>query len=227
MKSVVFALVLLVVLVNPVFAEENSYYIEVKMRSTNNDSEPDDFSTSKQWFTADKILIQQTAVQSLLVLMDKQEAYVLDHKKKNYMPMPISHLQMMNTLTAGNNEFFSEINISRTDQTKKIIKWNCYKVILKGKDFDGIAWMTDDIGIDREEISEMSKNMSSLALLTNLLQTSKEVTGFPVSIKAEMKIMNMQTITELQLVKFEKQDLPADFYKIPDNYKKVKSPFKN
>jgi len=195
--------------------------------------------TSKQWFAGDK-LRSDDGDESVLMLLDKDSIYTIDHKKKTYFAFQASTLGMPANAEADGeqvpemlssmmgNMFKMEVSIEPTSETKKIGQWNCTKynqtIKMMGVTTTTELWATEDVAIDKKLLDKfmasqfMSKpGMQDLA--AKMQKEAEKIKGFVVYSKSVTTMGNKRSETIDEVTEIKKQTAPQETWVVPAKYK--------
>lgn len=199
--------------------------------------------TSKQWFAGDKLRTDD-GNESVLMLLDKDTIYTIDHKKKTYSAIQASTLGM--PVDAGaegeqvpamvssmmGNMFKVEVSIEPTSETKKIGQWNCtkYNQTLKmmGVTTTTELWATEDVAIDKKLLDKLMTSQfmakSGMQNLASKMQKEAEkIKGCVVYSKSVTTMGNKRTETIDEVSEIKEQAAPQETWVVPAKYKMKKA----
>jgi hypothetical protein len=142
-----------------------------------------------------------------LYLSSEDKAYVINRSAKTYSP-----------LTNTTQETQTDVKITKTSETARILNYTCTKYVAevksdKGTSIQQIFWATKDIpGIDFKNLAKQRMGSSSQKMWY------AEIDGVPL--KVEMKIPQGNMVMEATEIK--KQPLPATAFAIPAGFTETK-----
>ncbi len=198
--------------------------------------------TSTQWFAGDK-LRSDNGNESVLMRLDKDSIYNIDHNKKTYFAFQASTLGMpveseaegeqVSAMVSSmmGNMFKMEVTIEPTSETKKIGKWNCtkYNQVIKmmGVTTTTELWATEDISIDKKLLDKFmaSQFMSKAGMQDMAAKMQKEVEkikGCVVYSKTVTTMGNKRTETIDEVTEIKEQTAPQETWVVPAKYKMKK-----
>jgi len=202
------------------------------------------------WITKDKIRSDDPEM-SLILRLDKNKMYMLNHAQKTYteMPMDISSTIDSKMQEAMDEEEMSEeeranamsmmkgmtqmkVTITPTSEKKKIGNWNCQKynqelVMMMGP-MSSEIWATEDLKMDYDLYNTymaamMGKGGMFGDFMSQIVAEMKKVKGIPVLTTTTMNMMGASVKSAQELMEFKEGNAPAGYFDIPAGYKKTES----
>jgi len=148
-------------------------------------------------------------------MMDKKSADMSAEDKEGFKQMMGKMMQM-------------DIKVTKTNEKKKIGKWNCQKYIQTmnlgvGKMTSEI-WATEDIKIDMDLYTKFSAGMMAKMPgisqnMGKIMEELKKIKGVHVLTEQTMNMMGQDMKSSNQLLEFKNAKAPAKVFKLPA-YKK-------
>ncbi|MBN2054787.1 hypothetical protein JW905_07685 [bacterium] len=198
----------------------------------------DDFNT--MWLSKEHALINQGGESSVLVNIGDNKMYIINHKEKNYAEMEMGDLSSMigeKEMSDKEKEQFNQLmasmmqlkaTVTKTDQTKKIEKWNStlYTVTTKMAmgATDSNIWASNEIKVDSELYLALTNAMlSKQPGFEEFMKEMMKIDGVPVLKESTTEVMGTKIKSTEKLVEFKDTNPPADTYMVPKDYKKSKS----
>ncbi len=199
--------------------------------------------TMMQWFGGDK-LRSNDGNESVLMRLDKDSIYTLDHKKQTYTAFQASTLGMSATSQAESeqvsamvssmmgNMFKMEVTIEPTSETKKIGQWNCTKynqtIKMMGVTTTSELWATEDVTIDKKLLDKFSATQfmakSGMQEIAGKMQKEAEkIKGCVVYSKSVTAMGNKRTETIDEVTEIKEMAAPQDTWVVPPKYKMKKA----
>ncbi|NLE01356.1 MAG: hypothetical protein GX640_15930 [Fibrobacter sp.] len=198
--------------------------------------------TSMQWFAGDK-LRSNDGNESVIMRLDKDSIYTLDHKKQTYYAFQASTLGVPANAQADGeqvpamvssmmgNMFKMEVTIEPTSETKKIGQWNCTKynqtVKMMGMTTTTELWATEDVTIDKKLLDKffatqfMTKpGMQDFA--GKMQKEAEKIKGCVVYSKSVTSMGNKRTETIDEVTEIKELTAPQDTWVVPAKYKMKK-----
>lgn len=201
------------------------------------------------WMTKDKARIDQGEDKSMIIRLDKNIMYSLDHTKMTYGEMPLGDISKI--ISEAISEEVSEeekektkemaefmkgftsammqmkATVTDTGEKKKIKGWNCRKYILKMKMPMGAStseiWATENIKINYELYRKISYAMTSKQPgFQEALKEMKKIKGIAVLTISSTDAMGSMVKTTEELLEIKEKSAPRGIYDIPKGYVKVK-----
>ena len=202
------------------------------------------------WMTQDKARINEGKNTSMIIRLDKNAMYIIDHTRKTYEEMPIGNMhkilrdaiakqaseekeaeemaEFMKGFTSAMTQM--EATVTDTGERKKIKGWNCQKYILKMKMPMGIStseiWATKDIKIDYEKYRKISTALiSKQPGFKSILKEIEKIKGFQVLNISSSRSMGANIKITHELLEIKEKSAPSGIYEIPRGYVKVRNSF--
>jgi len=183
---------------------------------------------------------------SVIVDPGKQVMYWLNHAEKTYSEMPLAMGDIIDKMVESASEdadeegkamaeqmgklagsmMQMEIKVTKTQETKKIEKWNCRKYIITVKMAMGGAtsesWATTDIKID-PELYWVTANafLSQQPGFEESFKEMKKIEGIVVYQETTSKAMGAEVKMIDKVVDIQEKAAPAGTFSVPSGYKKV------
>lgn len=196
------------------------------------------------WMGKDKARLDLFEDKSIIIRLDKNVMYTIDHAEMKYAEFPYSETgDIFSAAIAGSDLLDEEqaeaqemmkglaqmiqpkVSVKETGETQKIKNWKCKKYIMTMK-MMGITttsevWATEDIKIDYElymtlRLSMMPKTPG----LDEMLEEMKKIKGLIVLSTGTMSMMGTDVKTTQELIEVSKKSAPAGTYEVPEGYKK-------
>lgn len=202
--------------------------------------------TSISWMAKEKARMDMGDSASVIILVDKNIIYSIDHRAKTYFEMSLDILSdiskmMTEKVEAEGDEEEAKAakeimegmmgmmkisaKVQETDETKKIRDWNCKKyqmtMNLGMATVTSDIWATEDIKVDYEIYQKMSSaNMMQLPGFAEAVKEMKKVKGFTVLSTGNINVMGNTMATTTELIDVKEKQAPAGTFDIPKGYKK-------
>lgn len=144
----------------------------------------------------------------MLSVKDKKITYKIDRESKTYSVMSYDE---------SDSEKVSDVKITRTNETTKILNYPCTKYIaestVQGQPVQQIFWATTAIkGLDMKRLAQHGMGDNTQALFY------EKIDGIPL--KVELK--HQQFGMTMEAVAVERKSLPASDFSIPAGFKESK-----
>ena len=194
------------------------------------------------WITDDKIR-SDNEEESTIIRVDKGVTYMLNHREKTYMVIPMDMSKIMSsTLPEADKEELKqfqammqsmmkmEITITPTNEKEKIGKWNCKKYIQEMKTFMGPVtteiWATDQIRVNYDVYTKFSAAMFASmpgmqGLAESVAKEMQKVKGVAVKTKTTSTMMGQTFSSSTELLEAKEGKAPAGIFDLPSGYKKT------
>ncbi len=174
------------------------------------------------------------AESSIIVRLDLNKIYILDHSKKTYSEIDLP-VEIEKVLPAEAKQMMDVIKIKSSSireapEIQTIGGWLCQKFLVEVEismmemsiPMKMEIWASRDIGIDLSAHKEFYSAILSLNPFTkDLAEGFKKIEGYPVLAISSMKMMGTETKEREEVVSVEKKDAPAKTFKLPKGYEKI------
>ncbi len=197
------------------------------------------------WISSDKIRSDDKD-QSFIMLLDKNIFYIINHKEKSYMEMPMNMGDFMKrkmekegikeddmekymNMAPGMSKL--KVSVTPTGEQKKIGNWNCKKYIQKIETMMGPTtseiWATEDLKMDYELYNKFSsaflgQQPGAQQMSSEIAEEMKKIKGVPVLTTTTVEMMGTSMKSSQELVEFKEGTAPAGTFDLPKGYKKKK-----
>lgn len=194
-------------------------------------SQPPRDSIQTIWMSEDKLRSDDDK-HSVIVRLDKQTIYLIDHARKTYQVMPMDRGKMAaepmddeEDLDQGGRKI--QVRVTETRDMKKIDGWNCRKYLQKVVTMMGPmtseVWATEDIKTDYSLYARFSAAMLAMqpGLSENLGALSEEmkkIRGVPVLTTTTTRVMNSTMKSSQKLLEFKEGKAPKGTFDPPGGY---------
>jgi hypothetical protein len=179
------------------------------------------------WLGDNKLAMQMPSM-SLVVNMDDNLMYWINHESKNYVEMelpldldkyfPEQMRQMMKNV---------EVSVAPSGEKKKVGEWECegYDMSLNfmGMDMKQKMWTSTQVPFDWKDYAEklMPKLYEAMFQLGDeSLQELLKIEGFLIRQETTMAMMGNEIKSWQEVIEIEKKSAPAGTYGVPDGYTK-------
>ncbi len=191
-------------------------------------SQPAKDQITTVWMTSDKVRTDN-AEASVIMRLDKSTIYILQHKEKIYMELPL------NFAAAAANQTMPDMGVKLTvtpgAEKKKINTWNCQKYMMKmemggmGFSVENEIWATEEVKIDptlyaKFSSAAMGANPMLASILPKIVEEMKKIKGVHVLTVATMQMMGQTIKSNTELIEFKEGKAPEGIFELPAGYKK-------
>lgn len=205
-------------------------------------TQPAKDSIQNIWITKDCMRNDSTQT-SILIRLDQQRVYMIDHVKKTYSDLPLNFDKAYKEM--GGDKLSKEqqqamanmmqqmmkisITVTDTGEQKKINTWNCRKYIQKMGTAAGPVttelWATQDLKVDADLFAKYNAVMMSMQpglrdSMNQVLQETKKIKGVTVQTKTTSTMMGTTIKSSMETMEFKEGKAPATITAIPVGYKK-------
>jgi hypothetical protein len=245
--SVLFAFITLSII--PVMLHAD-FYIQQKRHTdafeVMGKTEPAKDEMSVMWMSGDRGRIDTGEDHSMIIRLDKNIMYGLDHTRMQYTEMPFGSLDdivshsLAQSGMSGEEQAEAqkvmkgfmgmmkiEAEVTETDEKKNIKGWNCRKYIMKTKmmGMGGTSeiWATEEIKINYDLYRSLGAAfLAKQPGAEKLFEEMKKIKGIPIMTVSTSSAMGTEVKSTEELIEAKEKSAPAGLYDIPEGYKKVK-----
>jgi hypothetical protein len=182
-------------------------------------------------WVGDDRAVRSNGSTTLLLRLDQQKLYVIDHEGKTYsaLDLPVDFMAYMpEEAKAQMGQMFEAMEMTATveptEESQEINGWDThlYKVHLAnqmGMSIEAKVWVTDDVDVDMDSFKEMTRAMASLQPgAGSAAEELLKIDGLPVLMESQIQGMGGETASREELVSAETQDAPPGTYEVPEGY---------
>jgi len=207
-------------------------------------SQPAKDEMFETWMTGDKARMDHGEDSSIIIRLDKNVMYLVNHAEMKYVEMEIG----------GKNDIFSsalsasdlsgeeqaqakkmmekfagmmkpKVSVTATGETQKIKDWNCQKynmtMSMMGTKSTGEIWATEDIKIDYELYRNLTYSiMGQTPGVEDMMKEMSKIKGVVVQSTSSVSMMGTDVKSTQELLEVSDQSAPAGTYEVPEGYKK-------
>ena len=223
------------ILLSPSLAEADILIKKNKLTEStvNGQPQPAKVEEGKTWMAKNKMR-EDMAESSIIVRLDLNKIYTIDHSKKTYseidLPVEIDKVfppeakQMMEVMQIKSS------SIREAAETRTIRGWWCQKFFVEVEismmemniPMKMEIWASKQLGIDLNAHKKFSGAILSLNPFTkDLSEEFKKIEGYPVLTISSVTMMGTETKEQEEVVSVEKKDAPDKTFKLPKGYKKI------
>jgi hypothetical protein len=224
-----------------VYMKQKNHTDEMKFMGQTSPAKDEIYVT---WMDEDKARLDQSEETSIIVRLDKNVMYLINHAEMKYNEIPFdgkhdiltaalsaSDLQgeeqaQAQKMTKGFSQMMQpEVSIEETGETQKINNWKCKKYIMNMKMMGTTStqeiWATEDIKIDYELFQSLSLSlMPKSPGFDKMIEEMKKIKGITVLSTGTTSVMGMNVKTSQELVEVSEKSAPTGTYEVPEGYKK-------
>lgn len=223
------------ILLSPILAEADILIKKNKLTESTvmGQPQPPKVEEGKTWIAKNKMR-EDMAESSIIVRLDLNKIYTIDHSKKTYseidLPVEIDKVfppeakQMMDVMQIKSS------SIREVPETQTIRGWWCQKFLVEVEismmemnlPMKMEIWASKQLGIDLNAHKKFSSAILSLNPFTkDLSEKFNKIEGYPVLTISSMKMMGTETKEREEVVSVEKKDVPAKTFNLPKGYEKI------
>lgn len=230
-----------------VYIKQKNHIDEMKFMGQTEPASDEIFVT---WMAKDKARLDHGEDTSIIIRLDKNVMYMINHAEMKYWEMPYSETSDILTAAISGSDVSDEekaqaqemmkgfaqmiqpkISVKETGETQKIKNWKCKKYIMTtkmmGTTTTSEIWATEDIKVDYELYMTLRlAMMPKTPGLDKMLEDMKKIKGLIVLSTGTTSMMGMDVKDTQELLEVSKKSAPAGTYEVPEGYKKEKLEFK-
>jgi hypothetical protein len=194
------------------------------------------------WIAADRIR-SDGQNESIIIRLDKNIMYMVNHGQKTYSEMPMNFGKIMEGMMdseadKGEQEQMQKmmqqmmkmsITVTPTSESKKISSWSCKKYLQSLQtamgQINSEVWASEDIHMDPELYAKFSSAMLSSQPgmqqnMAELVKEMKKIKGVAVLTTTTMNIMNNTVKSSTELLEYKNGTAPSGSFEVPAGYSK-------
>jgi len=223
------------ILLSPSVAEADILINKNKLTEStvNGQPQPTKVEEGKTWIAENK-LREDMAESSIIVRLDLNKIYTIDHSQKTYseidLPLetdkvfPTKAKQIMDVMQIKSS------SVREVAETQTIRGWLCQKFLVEVEismmemniPMKMEIWASKQLGIDLSAHKKFSGAILSLNPFTkDLSEEFKKIEGYPVLTISSVTMMGTETKEREEVVSVEKKDVPAKTFNLPKGYEKI------
>ena len=226
-----------------VFIKQKNHTDGFSMMGQSQPAKDDVFVT---WMGKNKARLDSGEDTSIIILLDKNVMYLVNHAKMSYTEMEIGGKSDILTSALSGADMSDEeqaqakkmmqsfsqmmkpsISVTETGESQKIKGWNCKKYNLKmsmmGTTSNAETWATEDIKIDYELYRNLSLSlMGQMTGIEDMLKEMEKIKGIVVLQESTMSMMGTDVKSSQELLEVSDKPAPAGTYTVPEGYNKQK-----
>ncbi|HDZ25376.1 hypothetical protein LCGC14_0922070 [marine sediment metagenome] len=195
--------------------------------------QPAKIEEGKTWIAKNKMR-EDIAESSIIVRLDLNKIYTIDHSKKTYseihLPVEIDKVfppeakQMMDVMRIKSS------SIKETAEIQTIRGWLCQKFLVEVEismmemnlPLKIEIWTSRSLGIDLNAYKKLSGAILSLnPFIKDLSKEFEKIEGYPVLTISSVNMMGTETKEREEVVSVEKKNVPAKIFNLPKGYEKI------
>jgi hypothetical protein len=199
--------------------------------------------TSVTWLTKGMSRMDQGDTATVIMLMEKNLVYMIDHNQKSYMEMPLDalgNIEKMMGIDENDEEGKAQlemmkgmmsmmqmkVTVNPTEETEKIRDWNCTKYLVSTKmgmgSVESEIWATEDPELDFEMFLEISQSFKAMFPgFKEVLEEMKKIKGIAVMTDATVDMMGTKVHSTTEVIEIAEKSAPEGTYNVPKGYEKT------
>ena len=195
------------------------------------------------WMGEDKARRDQDEDTSIIVRLDKNVMYVINHAEMAYGEIPVSETSDILTAALSGSDLSGEeqdqaeqmmkgfaqmfqptVSVTDTGEKQKIKNWNCNKFLMTmemmGTTSTSEIWATEDIKINYELYMTLGlAMMPKTSGLDKMQEEMKKIKGMTVLSTDTASITGTDVKSTQELMEILEKPAPAGTYDVPEGYK--------
>jgi hypothetical protein len=198
------------------------------------------------WMGKNMARLDQGEDTSIIILLDKNVMYLVNHAEMSYTEMAIGGKSDILTSAISGSDMSDEeqaqakkmmqgfsqmmkpsVSVTETGESQKIKGWNCKKydltMTIMGMTSNAETWATEDIKIDYELYRNLTMSlMGQMSGIEDMLKEMEKIKGIIVLQESSMSMMGTDVKSSQELMEVSDKPAPAGTYTVPAGYKKQK-----
>lgn len=196
------------------------------------------------WMSKDKARMDHGEDSTIIIRLDKNVMYMVDHTEMKYTEMPLDskgdifasaiagsdlsdeeQAQAKKMLEGYTKMMKPKVSVKETGKTQKIKNWNCKEYILTmsmmGTTSNYETWATEEIKIDYELYRNLTFSvMGQTPGIEEMVKEMQKIKGIVVLQEGTISMMGTDVKSTQELLEVAEKAAPAGTYEVPDGYKK-------
>ncbi|MGD9346954.1 MAG: DUF4412 domain-containing protein [Candidatus Aminicenantes bacterium] len=228
---IVFALILL-----PISADADHVIKKTKqttktiLEGSKEKSQNEDGTT---WISKNKMRQDEGKTTSIIIRLDKNKVFVLNHNDKTYSELDIP-VSLEENLTPEARQITQVMKITssviETQETKLIKDWKSQKfaadisISMMGMDMPMSMeiWASKETGINLKTFRKFYAVLLSMNPFTkDLAEEFQKIEGYPVLTKITMRVKGIETKSREEVIAVEENRVPEGTFDVPSEYSRV------
>ena len=196
------------------------------------------------WMTGDKARMDHGEDSSIIIRLDKNKMYLVNHAEMKYVEMEIGGKNDIFTSALSASDLSGEeqaqakkmmekfagmmkpkVTVTATGETQKIKDWNCQKynmtMSMMGTKSNYEVWATEDIDIDYDLYRNLAFSiMGQTPGVEDMMKEMSKIKGIVVLQQGTMSMMGTDVKSSQELLEVSDKSAPAGIYEVPEGYTK-------
>jgi len=200
---------------------------ETVLNGSNQKSSNNDGTT---WISKNKMRQDDGDATSIIIQLDKNKVFILNHVDKTYSEMDLP-LKLEENLPPEAMQIIQVMKISssvtETQETRVIKDWKSQKFLadisisMMGMDMPMTMeiWATKETGINLKNFRKCYAVLLSMNPFTkDLVAEFQKIEGYPVLTKISMRVKGVETKSQEEVITIEEIRAPRGIYDLPSEY---------
>ncbi len=200
---------------------------ETDMNGSNQKSRNDAGTT---WISKNKMRQDDGGATSIIIRLDKDKVFILNHVDKTYSEMDLP-VKLEENLTPEAKQIIQVMKISssvtETQETRVIKGWRSQKfsadipISMMGMDMPMTMeiWASKETGINLKTFRKFYAVLLSINPFTkDLVEEFQKIEGYPVLTKISMRVKGVETKSQEEIITVEESKAPRGIYDLPSEY---------
>ena len=224
-----------------VYLKQNNHTDEVKIMGQTQPAKDEIMVT---WMGKDKARVDQGEDTSIIVRLDKNVMYLINHAEMKYSEIPFDETSDILTAALSSSDMSAEeqaqsqkmmkgfakmmqpkVTVEETGETQNIKNWKCKKYIMTmkmmGTTSTSEIWATEDIKINYELYTTLtSALMPKTPGMEEMIEEMKKIKGITVLSTGTTSMMGTKVNSTQELLEASEKSAPSGTYQVPEGYKR-------
>lgn len=223
----------LMILILP-FSVNGDHVIKKTKQTTetvmNGSNEKSSVENGTTWISKNKMRQDEGNATSVIIRLDKNKVFILNHTEKTYSEMDLP-INLEENLTQEAKQIINVMKISslvkETKDTQVIRGWKSQKfkadisISMLGMEMPMTMeiWASRDTGINLKTFRKFYAVLLSINPFTkDLMEDFQKIEGYPVLTNISMRVKGVETKSQEEVVMIEEKKAPRGTYELPSEY---------
>lgn len=185
------------------------------------------------WISKNKMRQDDGDATSVIIRLDKNKVFILNHTDKTYSEMDLP-LKLEENLTPESKQLIQVMEISssveETRETEEIKGWKSKKFLadisisVMGMDMPMTMeiWASKETGIHLKTFRRFYAVLLSMNPFTkDIVEEFQKIDGYPILTKISMRVKGVETKSQEEVITVEETRAPRGTYDLPSEYTRV------
>lgn len=198
--------------------------------SSNGSDQKTNSENGTTWISKNKMRQDDGATTSVIIRLDKNKVFILNHLEKTYSELALP-IKLEENLTPEAEQIIRMMKIAstvaETHETRVIKGWKCQKFLadmsisMMGMDMPMRMeiWTSKETGINLKSFREFYEVLLAINPFTkDLVKEFRKIVGYPVLTEISMLVKGIETKSQEEVLTVEESKAPRDTYELPAEY---------